>query len=125
MKNLFWPIQSRKLSPLKKNLKEIFKDSKNWGFFEKKKKIIIEIGQEWVKIFYLANKYPRRKVIGIEPFKNGLANIANVCVKNKIKNIYLFPHVFQKFVRNLEIIFLRMLYFFPRSMAKKNIQKED
>ena len=100
-KTFFGRLQSRKLSPLKKkNLKKFLKNQKIQGLFEnKKKKIIIEIGPGLGEnLFYLANKYPRRKVIGIEPFKNGLANIADVCVINKIKNIYLFPNVFQKFV---------------------------
>ena len=73
------------------------KHQKIGSFFEnKKRKIIIEIGSGiGENLFYLANKYPRRKIIGIEPFKNGLANIANVCVTNKIKNIYhlLIPKI--------------------------------
>ncbi len=69
---------------------------------------------------YVANKYPRRKVIGIEPFKNGLANIANVCFTNKIKNIYLFPHVFQNFINKYKNYFFDQCYiFFPDPWPKK------
>ena len=102
-----------KLSPLKKNLKKFLKNKKIEGFFENKKK-----NNYWNRtgtgenLFYLANKYPRRKVIGIEPFKNGLANIADVCVINKIKNIYLFPNVFQKFIDEFENYFFINAYFF-------------
>tara|TARA_B100000963_G_scaffold214692_2_gene187285 strand:- start:1828 stop:2295 length:468 start_codon:yes stop_codon:yes gene_type:complete len=72
----------------------------------------------------LAKKYPRRKIIGIEPFKNGLANIAHICVTNKIKNIYLFPYVFQKFVSNFQNYFFDQCYiFFPDPWPKKKHKK--
>ena len=68
----------------------------------------------------MANKYTRRKIIGIEPFKNGLANIADFCVSRKIKNIYLFPHVFQKFVKKFDNYFFDQCYiFFPDPWPKK------
>ena len=91
-------------------------------FFEnKKKKIIIEIGSGvGENLFYLANKYPRGKIIGIDPFKNGLANIANICMINKIKNIYLFPYVFQEFVNKFKNYFFNQCYiFFPDPWPKK------
>ncbi len=98
------------------------KHQKIGSFFEnKKRKVIIEIGSGiGENLFYLANKYPRRKIIGIEPFKNGLANIANVCVTNKIKNIYLFPDVFQEFINKFENYFFDQCYiFFPDPWPKK------
>ena len=66
-------------------------------FFEnKKRKNIIEIGSGvGENLFYLANKYPKRKIIGIDPFKNGLANIADVCINNNIK-MFIYFHKFSK-----------------------------
>ncbi len=103
------------------------KHQKIGSFFEnKKRKIIIEIGSGiGENLFYLANKYPRRKIIGIEPFKNGLANIANVCVTNKIRNIYLFPDVFQEFTNRFENYFFNQCYiFFPDPWPKKKTYKK-
>ena len=95
-------------------------------FFEnKKRKIIIEIGSGiGENLFYLANKYPKRKIIGIDPFKNGLANIANSCLINKIKNIYLFPYVFQKFVNKFENYFLTNAIFFSLIHGQKKTYKK-
>ncbi len=123
----FGRLQSRKLSILKKkNLDKFLKKQKIKNLFKnRKKKIIIEIGPGvGENLFFLAKKYPRRKIIGIEPFKNGLANIAHICVTNKIKNIYLFPYVFQKFVSNFQNYFFDQCYiFFPDPWPKKKHKK--
>jgi len=72
----------------------------------------------------LAKKYPRRKIVGIEPFKNGLANIADVCLQKKNNNIYLYPFVFQKFIVKFKNYFFDQCYiFFPDPWPKKKHQK--
>ena len=123
----FWSTTIKKnFSLKKKNLKKFLKDQKIKNFFNnKKRKIIIEIGPGiGENLFYLANKYPRKRVIGVEPFKNGLANIADVCITNKIKNVYLFPHVFQKFIDKFKNYFFDQCYiFFPDPWPKKKHMK--
>ena len=120
-------LQSRKIPLLKKkNLNNFLKNQKIENlFYRKKSKIIIEIGSGiGDNLFYLAKKYPRRKIIGVEPFKNGLANIAYFCEKHKIKNIYLFPFVFQKFITKFQnFIFDQCYIFFPDPWPKKKHKK--
>ena len=41
----------------------------------------------------LANKNKEKIFIGIDPFKNGLANIAKEVFKKKLK-IYIFSHMY-------------------------------
>ena len=86
---------------------------------------MIEIGSGiGDNLFFLANKYPRRKIIGIEPFRNGLANIAYSCEKDKIKNVYIFPFVFQKFIEKYKNFFFDQCYiFFPDPWPKKKHKK--
>lgn len=63
-------------------------------------------------------------VIGIEPFKNGLANTAYYCSTNKIKNIFLFPFVFQKFEKKFKNYCFDQCYiFFPDPWPKKRHHK--
>lgn len=63
-------------------------------------------------------------VIGIEPFKNGLANTAYYCSTNKIKNIFLFPFVFQKFEKKFKNYCFDQCYiFFPDPWPKKKHKK--
>ena len=110
----------------KKNLKKFIKTQKiDDQFFENNKKIIIEIGPgTGDNIIFLSKKYPRKKIIGIEPFKNGLANIAHTCVENNIKNIYLFPFVFQKFLSKFNNHTFHQCYiFFPDPWPKKKHNK--
>ena len=94
-------------------------------FDNKKSRIIIEIGPGiGENIFFLANKYPRTKILGIEPFKNGLANIADICIKKNIKNVYLFPYVFEKFIVKFRNYFFNECYiFFPDPWPKKKHKK--
>ncbi len=72
----------------------------------------------------MSKKYKKRKIIGIDPFKNGLTNIAHVCTKDKIKNIYLFPSVFHKFsIKFNHYLFDQCYIFFPDPWPKKKHNK--
>ena len=73
---------------------------------------------------FLSKKYPKSLIIGIEPFKNGLANTAYYCLENKIKNIFLFPFVFQKFEKKFKDYSFDQCYiFFPDPWPKKRHHK--
>ena len=92
------------------------------NFFDKKnQKIIIEIGSgSGENLFFLSKKYPKRKIIGIEPFRNGLANSVDFCLKNKTQNIFLYPHVFQKFAKIFKNYYFDRCYIlFPDPWPKK------
>ncbi|MAK12733.1 MAG: hypothetical protein CMI73_03595 [Candidatus Pelagibacter sp.] len=94
-------------------------------FLNKNQKIIIEIGSgTGENLFYLSKKYPRRRVIGVEPFKNGAASIANFILKKKINNIYLYTQVFQKFIEDFNNYYFYQCYiFFPDPWPKKKHHK--
>ena len=75
-------------------------------------------------MFYLSKKFPRNKIIGIEPYKNGLANVSDYCIKHKINNIYLYPFVFDKFKEKYKnYLFEKCYIFFPDPWPKKKHQK--
>lgn len=64
------------------------------------------------------------KLIAIEPFKNGAANIASHCLEKNIKNIYLFPFVFQKFRNKFKNYYFNRCYiYFPDPWPKKKHKK--
>ena len=75
-------------------------------------------------LFYLSKKYPKIKIIGIEPFKNGVTNIADFCIKNNLKNIFLYPQVFHKFTEKFKNYHFNQCYiFFPDPWPKKKHHK--
>ena len=85
----FGRVKSRKLSSsnilLTKKFLKKFTIKKN---IFRKKKIVIEIGYGMGEnLLNLANKNKEKIFIGIDPFQNGLANIAKEVFKRKIKNI--------------------------------------
>ena len=91
----------------------------------RKKKIVIEIGHGMGEnLLNLANKNKEKIFIGIDPFQNGLANIANEVLKKKIKNIYIFPHVLEKFFDKYNKIEFNEIYvLFPDPWPKKKHKK--
>ncbi|MEK9680368.1 MAG: tRNA (guanosine(46)-N7)-methyltransferase TrmB [Pelagibacteraceae bacterium] len=110
----------------KKSLIKFLKNKKiKKDFFYKNKKIIIEIGcGTGENLLHLARKYPKNKIIGIEPFKNGLANIAHRCLEEKIKNVYLFPNIFEQFSKLYKNYkFNKCFIFFPDPWPKKRHHK--
>ena len=122
----FGRVKSRKLSSsnillINKFLKK-FIIKKN--IFERKK-IVIEIGHGMGEnLLNLANKNKEKVFIGIDPFKNGLANIAKEAFKKKIKNIYIFPYVIEKFfIKYKKIEFNEIYILFPDPWPKKKHKK--
>ena len=91
----------------------------------RKKKIVIEIGHGMGEnLLNLANKNKEKIFIGIDPFQNGLANIAKEVLKKKIKNIYIFPHVLEKFFDKYNKIEFNEIYvLFPDPWPKKKHKK--
>ena len=76
-------------------------------------------------LFYLSKKYPKIKIIGIEPFKNGVTNIADFCIKNNLKNIFYTHKYFINLLKNLKIITLiNVIFFFLILGLKKTSQKK-
>ena len=72
----------------------------------------------------LANKNKEKIFIGIDPFQNGLANIAKEVFKKKIKNIYIFPYVLEKFFDKYNKIEFNEIYvLFPDPWPKKKHKK--
>ena len=90
-----------------------------------KKKIVIEIGHGMGEnLLNLAYKNKEKIFIGIDPFKNGLANIAKEVFKKKIKNIYIFPYVLEKFFDKYNKIEFNEIYvLFPDPWPKKKHKK--
>ena len=72
----------------------------------------------------LAYKNKEKIFIGIDPFQNGLANIAKEVFKKKIKNIYIFPYVLEKFFDKYNKIEFNEIYvLFPDPWPKKKHKK--
>ena len=91
----------------------------------RKKKIVIEIGHGMGEnLLNLADKNKEKIFIGIDPFQNGLANIAKEVFKKKIKNIYIFPYVLEKFFDKYNKIEFNEIYvLFPDPWPKKKHKK--
>ena len=90
-----------------------------------KKKLILEIGIGMGEnLIYLSKKNIKMNIIGIDPFKNGMLNVADYCINNDIKNIYLYPYVFQKFFNKFKNLRFDIIYIlFPDPWPKKRHKK--
>ena len=122
----FGRVKSRKLSSsnilLTNKFLKKFTIKKN---IFRKKKIVIEIGYGMGEnLLNLANKNKEKIFVGIDPFQNGLANIAKEVFKKKIKNIYIFPYVLEKFFDKYNKIEFNEIYvLFPDPWPKKKHKK--
>ena len=127
MKNklYFGRVKSRKISKTKENsFKKYMKKNKINGI-NLKKKLILEIGIGMGEnLIYLSKKNIKMNIIGIDPFKNGMLNVADYCINNDIKNIYLYPYVFQKFFNKFKNLRFDVIYIlFPDPWPKKRHKK--
>ena len=91
----FGRVKSRKLSSsnilLTRKFLKKFVITKN---LLRRKKIVIEIGHGMGEnLLSLANKNKKKIFIGVDPFQNGLANIAKEVLKKKLK-IYIFSRMY-------------------------------
>ena len=121
----FGRVKSRKISKIKENSFKKYLKTKNINSLNLKKKMILEIGIGMGEnLIYLSKKNKRKNIIGVDPFKNGMVNVSDYCINNNIKNIYLYPYVFQKFINKFKKLRFDIIYvLFPDPWPKKKHEK--
>ena len=121
----FGRVKSRKISKIKENNFKKYLKTKNINKLNSKKKLILEIGIGMGEnIIYLSKKNIKKNIIGVDPFKNGMVNVSDYCINNNIKNIYLYPYVFQKFINKFKKLRFDIIYvLFPDPWPKKRHKK--
>ena len=121
----FGRVKSRKISKIKENSFKKFLKKKNISRLNLKKKLILEIGIGMGEnLIYLSKKNVKKIIIGVDPFKNGMVNVSDYCINNNIKNIYLYPYVFQKFINKFKKLRFDTVYvLFPDPWPKKRHKK--
>ena len=121
----FGRIKSRKISKNKENNFKYFLKNNNINKLNSKKNFILEVGIGMGEnLIHLSRKNTQKYIIGVDPFKNGMVNVSNYCINNNIKNIYLYPFVFQKFLNKFKKLKFNSIYIlFPDPWPKKRHQK--
>ena len=121
----FGRVKSRKISKIKQHNFKYFQKKNNINKLNLKKKLILEIGIGMGEnLIYLSKKNTQTNIIGVDPFMNGMVNVSDYCINNNIKNIYLYPFVFQKFFKKFKKIRFNEIYvLFPDPWPKKRHQK--
>ena len=121
----FGRVKSRKISKVKENIFKKYLKTKNINRLNSKKKLILEIGIGMGEnLIYLSKKNIKKNIIGVDPFKNGMVNVSDYCINNNIKNIYLYPYVFQKFINKYKKLRFDTIYvLFPDPWPKKRHKK--
>jgi tRNA (guanine-N7-)-methyltransferase len=121
----FGRIKSRKISRIKESSFKRYLKTKNINRLNLKKKLILEIGIGMGEnLIYLSKKNIKKNIIGVDPFKNGMVNVSDYCINNNIKNIYLYPYVFQKFINKFKKLRFDIIYvLFPDPWPKKRHKK--
>ena len=121
----FGRVKSRKISRIKESSFKNYLKTKNINRLNLKKKLILEIGIGMGEnLIYLSKKNIKKNIIGVDPFKNGMVNVSDYCINNNIKNIYLYPYVFQKFISKFKKLRFDIIYvLFPDPWPKKRHKK--
>tara|TARA_B100000941_G_scaffold155512_1_gene110346 strand:- start:600 stop:1220 length:621 start_codon:yes stop_codon:yes gene_type:complete len=121
----FGRIKSRKISKFKENNFKSFLKKNNIKKLNLKKKLLLEIGIGMGEnLIYLSKKNVEKNIIGVDPFKNGMVNVSDYCMNYNIKNIYLYPFVFQKFLNKFKKYRFNTIYIlFPDPWPKKKHHK--
>ena len=121
----FGRIKLRKISKAKENNFKYFLKKNNIGKLNLKKKLILEIGIGMGEnLIHLSRKNLQKKIIGVDPFKNGMVHVSDYFIKNNIKNVYLYPFVFQKFLNKFKKLRFDIIYIlFPDPWPKKKHHK--
>ena len=121
----FGRVKSRKISKIKQYNFKYFQKKNNINKLNLKKKLILEIGIGMGEnLIYLSKKNTQTNIIGVDPFMNGMVNVSDYCINNNIKNIYLYPFVFQKFFKKFKKLRFNEIYvLFPDPWPKKRHQK--
>ena len=93
--------------------------------FNFKKKLILEVGIGMGEnLIFLTKKYKKNIIIGVDPFKNGMVNVSDYCIKNKILNVFLYPYVIEKFLDKFKNLRFKTIYIlFPDPWPKKKHNK--
>ena len=121
----FGRVKSRKISKIKQHNFKYFQKKNNINKLNLKKKLILEIGIGMGEnLIHLSKKNTQTNIIGVDPFMNGMVNVSDYSINNNIKNIYLYPFVFQKFLNKFKKIRFNEIYvLFPDPWPKKRHQK--
>ena len=121
----FGRIKSRKISKFKENNFKSFLKRNSINKLNLKKKLLLEIGIGMGEnLIYLSKKNVEKNIIGVDPFKNGMVNVSDYCMNYNIKNIYLYPFVFQKFLNKFKKYRFNTIYIlFPDPWPKKKHHK--
>ena len=121
----FGRVKSRKISKIKENSLKKYLKIKKIKSLNSKKKLILEIGIGMGEnLIHLSKKNIKKNIIGVDPFKNGMVNVSDYCINNNVKNIYLYPYVFQKFINKFKKLRFDMIYIlFPDPLPKKRHKK--
>ena len=121
----FGRVKSRKISKIKENSLKKYLKIKKIKSLNSKKKLILEIGIGMGEnLIHLSKKNIKKNIIGVDPFKNGMVNVSDYCINNNVKNIYLYPYVFQKFINKFKKLRFDMIYIlFPDPWPKKRHKK--
>ena len=121
----FGRVKSRKISKIKQHNFKYFQKKNNINKLNLKKKLILEIGIGMGEnLIHLSKKNTQTNIIGVDPFMNGMVNVSDYSINNNIKNIYLYPFVFQKFLNKYKKLLFNEIYvLFPDPWPKKRHQK--
>ena len=121
----FGRVKSRKISKIKENSLKKYLKIKKIKSLNSKKKLILEIGIGMGEnLIHLSKKNIKKNIIGVDPFKNGMVNVSDYCINNNVKNIYLYPYVFQKFINKYKKLRFDIIYIlFPDPWPKKRHKK--
>ena len=121
----FGRLKSRKLSKLKEINLRLFVKKQNINNINQNLPSILEIGMGMGEnLIFLAKKNKNTNIVGVDPFKNGMANVADFCLKNNFKNVFLFPYVFEKFyIKYKNIQFNKIYILFPDPWPKMKHHK--
>jgi len=121
----FGRVKSRKISKIKQHNFKYFQKKNNINKLDLKKKLILEIGIGMGEnLIHLSKKNTQTNIIGVDPFMNGMVNVSDYSISNNIKNIYLYPFVFQKFLNKFKKLRFNEIYvLFPDPWPKKRHQK--
>jgi len=121
----FGRVKSRKISKTKENNFKYFLKKNDINKLNLKKKVLLEIGIGMGEnLIYLSKKNVKKNIIGVDPFKNGMLNVSDYCINNNIRNIYLYPFVFQKFINKFKKLRFNIIYIlFPDPWPKKRHHK--
>ena len=124
-KFFFGRLQFRSLSTKKKKNLELFKKNFNISSIKPKSNIILEIGFGMGEnMIRLAKENADQNIIGVEPLLNGQCNLADYCLNNSVKNIYIYTDPAQIFFRKYPKLNFNCCYIlFPDPWHKKKHNK--